>query len=127
MRDRAQLPEMLLRLDRITLPGLLLLALTLSPIIGLLTPYLNLLFVIPLFFIVLLTGRFQEAYRSFTTFALLAVFVVLAIVFAVTADSPGDALKALNFTELLTFGAFTGSFPGMRSRTVPSWSALSPA
>jgi O-antigen ligase len=93
------------RLAALTMWALLLLPLTLSPLLGLLTPYVALLFVIPLFFATIARGQFPAAYRSYPARAFLFVFVLLAVLFALTSDSVSDALRAFNFTMLLAYGA----------------------
>lgn len=87
--------------------ALLLLPLVISPVLGLLTPYATLLVIIPLFVVTLIRRQFTAAYSSYASRAFLAVFLILAIVFAVTADSISDALRAFNFTMLLAYGATT--------------------
>jgi O-antigen ligase len=85
--------------------ALLLLPLVISPILGLLTPYATLLVIIPLFVVALVRRQFATAYSDHAARAFLAVFVVLALVFVVTADDVSDALRAFNFTMLLAYGA----------------------
>lgn len=97
-------PAITQRLATITLWALLLLPLVASPMLGLLTPYVSLVFVIPLFFVTLFRGQFVAAYRDYTAAALLAAFVVIAIICSVTAHSFGDALHAFNFTMILAYG-----------------------
>lgn len=84
--------------------ALLVLTLVLSPLLGLLTPYVSLAIVIPVFFVTLARGQIRQAYATYEARALVGVFVVLAIICAVTADSVSDALRALNFTMLLAYG-----------------------
>lgn len=98
------------RLDKFALWGLLVLPLTISPILGLLTPYVSLVIVIPLFVWTLVTRRFSAAYSSYTAAALLGVFLVFAALFLVTADNAADGLKTFNFTMLLAFGAVAAFF-----------------
>ena len=93
------------QLSTITLWALLLLPLTLSPLIGLLTPYVALLFIIPLFVVTIVRGDFLAAYDSYTARAFLLVFAIFAIICVVTADSVSDTLRAFNFTMLLAYGA----------------------
>jgi len=93
------------RLATVALWALLLLPLVLSPLLGLLTPYAALLVVIPILVIVLARARSALAYASWEARAFLLVFAVLAIVFAATADSVSDVLRAFNFTMLLAYGA----------------------
>ena len=76
--------------------ALLILALVLSPLLGLLTPYVSLLFIVPLFFVTLARGEMLAAYETYEARAFLAVFVVIAIICGVTADSVSDALRAFN-------------------------------
>ena len=85
--------------------ALLLLPLVISPILGLLTPYATLLVIIPLFVVALVRRQFATAYSGHAARAFLAVFVVLALVFVVTADDVSDTLRAFNFTMLLAYGA----------------------
>jgi O-antigen ligase len=85
--------------------ALLALPLVLSPLVGLLTPYLSLLIILPLFVVTIARGRFAAAYASYGARALLLVFIVLAVLFALTADSARDVLSAFNFTMLLCYGA----------------------
>jgi O-antigen ligase len=84
--------------------ALLVLALLLSPLLGLLTPYVSLLIVVPVFAATLARGQLRQAYATFEARAFLAVFLVLAVICAVTADSASDVLRALNFTMLLAYG-----------------------
>ena len=84
--------------------ALLILALVLSPLLGLLTPYVSLVFAVPIFFVTLARGDIREAYATYEARAFFAVFVVLAAVFIITADSVSDALRAFNFTMLLAYG-----------------------
>jgi len=93
------------RLTTFAFWALLLLSLVISPVLGLLTPYVTLLVIIPLFVVTLVRRQFAAAYADYTSRAFLAVFVILALVFAVTADSVPDALRAFNFTMLLAYGA----------------------
>jgi O-antigen ligase len=92
-------------LPTITLWALLLLPLVLSPVLGLLTPYVALLVIIPLFVVTIVRRQFAAAYASYEARAFLAAFVLLAVLFAITADSVSDALRAFNFTMLLAYGA----------------------
>ena len=101
---------MMAALPKITVWVLALLALALAPLLGLLTPYVALLVIIPLFFVTLFRGQFLAAYRSYDARAFLGVFVVLAVLFALSADAPGDILHALNFTMLLAYGAVAWLF-----------------
>ena len=84
--------------------ALLVLALLLSPLLGLLTPYVSLLIVVPVFAATLARGQLRQAYATYEARAFLAVFLVLAVICAVTADSASDVLRALNFTMLLAYG-----------------------
>jgi O-antigen ligase len=93
------------RLATFALWALLFLPLVASPLLGLLTPYVGLLVVIPVFFSGLMRGQFGAAYASWEARAFLAVFVILALAFAATADSVSDGLRAFNFTMLLAYGA----------------------
>jgi O-antigen ligase len=92
------------RLDRLALMLLLALPLVLSPLVGLLTPYVSLLVIAPVFFAVLLRRGLRAAYASYEARAFLFIFVLFAVLFAVTADSASDGLRAFNFTMLLTLG-----------------------
>lgn len=96
--------------------ALLLLPLVVSPVLGLLTPYATVLIVVPLFVVILVRRQFATAYADYAARALLVVFVVLAIAFAATADGVSDALRAFNFTMLLTYGA-TAFFLEQRKET----------
>lgn len=96
---------MLARLNTYALWGLLLLPLTISPILGLLTPYVALVIVLPVFVWTLVTRRVGDAYKPYAARAFLVVFLVFLVLFALTADSVSDWLRAFNFTMLLTFGA----------------------
>jgi len=107
------------RLVDITLWALVLLPLVLSPVLGLLTPYVSLLFVIPLFFVTLARGQMLEAYATYEARAFLAVFVVMAIVCVITADSVSDALRAFNFTMLLACGPLVLLMRQQAGRIVP--------
>jgi len=91
---------------------LLLLPLVLSPLLGLLTPYVALVIVIPLFVVVLARHRFAAVYGSWEALTFLVVFAVLAVAFALTADSVSDALRAFNFTMLLAYGAIAWFLSG---------------
>lgn len=93
------------RLPTITLWALLLLALVISPVLGLLTPYAALLIILPLLVITLVRRNAKAAYASYDARVLLGVFVLFAIICAVTADSVRDVLNAFNFTMFLTYGA----------------------
>lgn len=98
--------------------ALLILPLTLSPLLGLLTPYVALLFVIPVFLVTVRPREFANAYASYESRAFLAVFLVLAVIFAATADSVSDSLRAFNFTMLLAYGAIAW-FLNQRSQASP--------
>ena len=98
------------RLTTAAVWALVLLPLVVSPLLGLLTPYVALLIIIPLFFVTLFRGKFFSAYASYDARAFLAVFAALALVFLVTADGASDALRALNFTMLLAYGAIAWFF-----------------
>lgn len=100
------------RLATIAVWALLLLPLVASPVLGLLTPYVTLLVIIPLFGVTLVRGGFRQAYASYEARAFLAVFVVLAVIFAVTADSVSDGMRAFNFTMLLAYGAIASFLAG---------------
>ena len=84
--------------------ALLVLPLALSPLIGLFTPYLALLVIIPLFAATLVRSDRLSAWSSYDARALLVVFAGLAVLFAITADSVSDDLRAFNFTMLLAYG-----------------------
>src|ERR1700712_5025095 len=91
------------------LPGaflwtLLLLPLTLSPLVGLLTSYVALPVILPLFVMTLVRAGRWSAWSAYDARAFLVVFVALAILFAITADSISDVLRAFNFTMLLAYG-----------------------
>lgn len=90
--------------DKAALALLLILPLALSPLVGLLTPYVSLLVVAPVFFVVLFRRGPRAAYASYEARVFLSVFVLFAVLFAITADSVSDGLRAFNFTMLLTFG-----------------------
>ncbi len=96
---------MIARLPVIARWALLLLALALSPVLGLLTPYVALLVILPLFVVTLVRRNGAAAYAAYDARVLLGVFVLFAIVCAVTADSASDVLRAFNFTMFLTYGA----------------------
>ena len=93
------------RLPSIALWALLLLALVVSPVLGLLTPYAALIVIIPVFVITLVKREALAAYTSYDARVLLGAFVLFAIICAITADSPSDALRAFNFTMFLGYGA----------------------
>lgn len=115
----AEAPRWRARLGLTALYSLLLLPLAISPLLGLLTPYVALLIIIPLFVMTLVRKRALAAYASYDARAFLLVFVVLGIVFAVTADSVSDVLRAFNFTMLLAFGAIA-DFLGQRAGNPPA-------
>jgi O-antigen ligase len=83
---------------------LLVLVLAASPLLGLITPYLVALICIGVWLATLLQGRLAAAYADLPSRLLLGVFVVLGVLFAVTADAPSDALRVFNFIMLLLFG-----------------------
>ncbi|HVY52421.1 MAG TPA: O-antigen ligase family protein [Devosia sp.] len=85
--------------------AVLLLPLVLSPLTGLLTPYVALLVIVPLFAATMVRGRAADAYSSYAARAFVVVFAVLAALFVATADGVSDALMAFNFTMLLCYGA----------------------
>ena len=114
------------RLGAITFCVLLVAPLAISPLLGLLTPYATLLFAIPLFFVKVYRGQFAAAYRSYTPRALLLVFVVLAIICAVTAAAVPDALRAFNFTMLLVYGAISYFLAGHAEYPRKSWLGTGP-
>lgn len=88
-----------------TLWALLLLPLVISPLLGLLTPYVALLVIIPLFAVTLVRRDGRAAYNSYDSRMLVGIFVLFAIICAITADSVSDALRAFNFTMFLAYGA----------------------
>ena len=92
------------RIERTTSIALLVLVLSASPLLGLITPYLVALIGIAVWLATLLQGRVLAAYAELPARLLLAVFVVLGVLFAVTADAPSDALRVFNFIMLLLFG-----------------------
>ena len=96
---------MIKQLPNGTLWALLLLPLVISPLLGLLTPYAALLVIIPLFVVTLVRRDALAAYSSYDARALLGIFVLFAIICAVTADSVSDTLRAFNFTMFLAYGA----------------------
>ena len=96
---------MIARLPAIAAWALLLLALVISPVLGLLTPYVALLVILPLFVVTLVKRHTLSAYASYDARILLGVFILFAIICAITADEPKDALRAFNFTMFLTYGA----------------------
>ena len=104
-------------LANLTLWVLLLLPLVVAPLLGLLTPYAALLVIVPLFFVTLFQRNVLPAYQSYEARAFLVVFVVLAVLFALTADSVSDALRAFNFTMLLAYGT-TAYFLAQRAGTI---------
>ena len=93
------------RLRIITLWALLLLALVISPVLGLLTPYVALPVILPLFVVTLVKRQALTAYASYDARVLLGAFVLFAVICAITADELKDALRAFNFTMFLTYGA----------------------
>jgi len=93
------------RLPAISLWALLLLALVISPVLGLLTPYAALLVILPLFVVTLIKRDAIAAYASYDARVLLGAFVLFAIICAITADEPKDVLRAFNFTMFLAYGA----------------------
>jgi O-antigen ligase len=84
--------------------SLLLLALVLSPLVGLFTPYLALIVILPLFVVTLASPDRWAAWSSYEARALLFVIGAFALLFAITADSVSDALHVFNFTMLLAYG-----------------------
>ena len=91
--------------------ALLLLPLVISPILGLLTPYATLLVITPLFVVALVRRQFATAYSDHAARAFLAVFVVLALVFVVTADDDSTPIE-------ITYSAFRpGEDPEVRTTT----------
>ena len=96
---------MIKQLPTWTLWALLLLPLVISPLLGLLTPYVALLVIIPLFAVTLVRRDGRAAYTSYDSRMLVGIFVLFAIICAITADSVSDALRAFNFTMFLAYGA----------------------
>lgn len=95
---------MIARLPTAALWALLLLALVISPVLGLLTPYAALLVILPLFVVTLVRRQALAAYASYDARIMLGIFVLFAVICAITADEPKDALRAFNFTMFLTYG-----------------------
>ena len=95
---------MIKRLPSWTLWALLLPPLVVSPLLGLLTPYVALIVIIPLFIVTLVRRDALAAYASYDARALLGIFILFAIICAVTADSVADTLRAFNFTMFLAYG-----------------------
>jgi Na+/H+ antiporter NhaA len=90
-------------------------------LLGLLTPYVTLMIIIPLFFATQFHGDFPRAYASYDARALLAVFVVLAVIAIVRADSVSDMLRGLNFTMLLAYGSIAWFFIERRDVFKAEW------
>lgn len=90
--------------ERATATLLLVLVLALSPVLGLITPYLVAPLGIAVWIATLVQGRLRAAYAEPPARLLLAIFLLLGLLFALTADSPSDALRAFNFIMLLLFG-----------------------
>ena len=95
---------MIKRLPSWTLWALLLLPLVVSPLLGLLTPYVALVVIVPLFIVTVVRRDALAAYASYDARALLGIFILFAIICAVTADSVADTLRAFNFTMFLAYG-----------------------
>lgn len=108
---------MMARLEFGAFWALLALTLVISPLLGLLTPYVALLIILPLFVVTIARGKFGTAYASYDARVFLVVFAVLAVVFAIRADGVSDALHAFNFTMFLTYGAVAFFFAS-RSRWI---------
>lgn len=83
---------------------LLVLVLAVSPLLGLITPYLVALLGIAVWIASLARGRLAAAYAEAPARLLLAIFLLLGVLFALTADAPSDALRVFNFIMLLLFG-----------------------
>ena len=96
---------MIKRLPSWTRWALLLLPLVVSPLLGLLAPYVALVVIIPLFIVTLVRRDALAAYASYDARALLGIFILFAIICAITADSVADTLRAFNFTMFLAYGA----------------------
>lgn len=90
--------------ERATAILILALVLVVSPVLGLITPYLVALLGIALWIVALARRRLLAAYAELPAQLLLAAFLVLGVLFALTADAPSDALRAFNFIMLLLFG-----------------------
>src|SRR5690606_13254765 len=92
--------------DRWVLVSVLWLTLALCCIVGLLTPYLVGVIGIIVFAALAVKGRLINAYQPLLARLFLLAFAILGVCFAITAQSPTDALRVFNFTGLLLVGPF---------------------
>ncbi len=94
--------------------AVLVLTLALCGVTGLVTPYLLVLVGAVLLIAQGLDGSLLRAWREPAAVSFTAVFVVLAICFAITAKRPGDVLLALNFVMLVLFAPFNAALTTQR-------------
>lgn len=98
---------------------LLALSLTLSTLIGLLTPYLLGLIALGLLIVYIVRGKLLEVYRPLASRLFLLAFVLIAVEYAITAQQPRDILYAFNFAMLLLFAPVAHLLGGERGRVGP--------
>jgi O-antigen ligase len=92
------------QLARWTAVALLVLSLMISPLLGLLTPYVIGLIAVAVWLVTAARGQLPAAYGNYPARAFLFAFALLAVLFALSAEAPEDVLNAFNFTMLLLFG-----------------------
>ena len=84
--------------------AILILTLCISTVVGLVTPYLLVAIGGVTLLVLLAAGQIGEAYQSLASRLFLLAFVVLGVLFALTAQTPHDVVYTLNFVMLALFG-----------------------
>ncbi|HHY48486.1 MAG TPA: O-antigen ligase family protein [Alphaproteobacteria bacterium] len=92
--------------DRWVAVAVLWLTFALCCVVGLLTPYIVGVIGIAVFVALAVQGRLIAAYQPLPARLFLLAFAILGVCFAITAQSPTDALRVFNFTALLLVGPF---------------------
>lgn len=117
MPDFATLRSGAARVTAFTLIGL---ALVVSPLAGLVTPYLIGLISLLLLLFYVTTGRARRVFSGFAERAYLAAFIVIAATFALSAKVPADIAYVANFSMLLLFAPMLHLF-GDATRRGNEW------
>lgn len=115
------------RLGNFVAYSLIVLTLVLSPLVGLVTPYLIGLVGLLLLITSVVTGRALRVYGGLLERVYLGTLAVIALAFALSARAPADVVFAANFSMLLLFAPMLHLFaarPRPDSDRILSWLAL---
>lgn len=86
------------------------LALVVLNVLGLITPFVMIGLGLVLWLVLLFGGRLPDTYAAMPAKVMLAAFVALGVLFAISMQAAGDVLFVFNFTALLLFGPLLALF-----------------